>query len=573
MGNKERINQLRGYISQEKIDIIGIQETIKQDFSNKELRSLDGDNKFLWKWLPAKGHSGGILMGVKGDSLEVEDWECFTYAIKAVIRDRVSNFRWCVITVYGPANHQFSKEFLNELSYICRNEILPVILGGDFNLIREVSEKNSLLYDHKLMDSFNEFIRKFNLREIPLGGLKFTWSNKQINPVLVKLDRFLVSTEWEEKFPSCSAHGLTRVGSDHNPIIIDSRDQIHSKPRYFYFENNWFLQPGFEELVKEKWIEKLRKRPVGIYSIEGWHGSLTTLRMFLKGWHRRLLGCKNKEKNDLIQELDQIDILIEDQVNLWENWSKRLAIEKKLEHIYHLDEVFWQQRAGRKWTVKGDSNSRFFHLYANGRRRKNTIAYLETDKGVCMDQKALIAHIVNFYKILFGPNTPCNMKLSEDFWRDRSMTSKEEMESLAKPFEVSEIKQAIDQMHNESAPGPNGFGASFFKKFWNLIKEDLIMMFSDFYAGKLDIQRLNFGVITLIPKIKEASNIRQYRPICLLNVDFKIFTKVLTNRLSLVAKEVIGGSQTGFIKDRNILEGVVILHEIIHELKTKKKGV
>jgi hypothetical protein len=54
-------------------------------------------------------------------------------------------------------------------------------------------------------------------------------------------------------------------------------------------------------------------------------------------------------------------------------------------------------------------------------------------------------------------------------------------------------------------------------------------------------------------------------------VDFKIFTKVLTNRLSLVAKEAIGGSQTCFIKDRNILEGVVILHEIIHELKTKKK--
>jgi hypothetical protein len=98
-------------------------------------------------------------------------------------------------------------------------------------------------------------------------------------------------------------------------------------------------------------------------------------------------------------------------------------------------------------------------------------------------------------------------------------------------------------------------------------------MFSDFYAEKLDIQHLNFGVITLIPKIKEASNIRQYRPICLLNVDFKVFTKVLTNRLSLVAKEAIGGNHTSFIKDGNILEGVVILHEIIHELKTKKKGL
>lgn len=96
-------------------------------------------------------------------------------------------------------------------------------------------------------------------------------------------------------------------------------------------------------------------------------------------------------------------------------------------------------------------------------------------------------------------------------------------------------------------------------------------MIKDFHEGNLDMQQLNFGVITLIHKIKEASNIKQYRPICLLNVDFKIFTKVLTNSLATVAKGLIGGNQTGFLKNRNILEGVVILHEVVHELKTKKK--
>jgi hypothetical protein len=96
-------------------------------------------------------------------------------------------------------------------------------------------------------------------------------------------------------------------------------------------------------------------------------------------------------------------------------------------------------------------------------------------------------------------------------------------------------------------------------------------MIKDFHEGKLDMQQLNFGVITLIHKIKEASNIKQYRPICVLNVDFKIFTKVLTNSLATVAKGLIRGNQTGFLKNRNILEGVVILHEVVHELKTKKK--
>jgi hypothetical protein len=145
------------------------------------------------------------------------------------------------------------------------------------------------------------------------------------------------------------------------------------------------------------------------------------------------------------------------------------------------------------------------------------------------------------------------------------------MDILSKPFEEEEIKQAIDSMLDDSALGLNGFGSVFFKKIWNLIREDFIRMFKDVHDGELDIQRLNFGIITLIPKTKDVSTIKQYRPICLLNVDFKIFTKVLVNRLSSVAKVAIGGSQTGFIKDRNILEGVVVLHEVMHELKTKKK--
>ena len=73
-----------------------------------------------------------------------------------------------------------------------------------------------------------------------------------------------------------------------------------------------------------------------------------------------------------------------------------------------------------------------------------------------------------------------------------------------------------------------------------------------------------------MPKLKEANTIKQFRPICLLNVDYKWFTKVLTNRLVPVAKKMIGKNQTGFIKGRNILEGVVVLHEVLHELHRSK---
>jgi hypothetical protein len=139
---------------------------------------------------------------------------------------------------------------------------------------------------------------------------------------------------------------------------------------------------------------------------------------------------------------------------------------------------------------------------------------------------------------------------------------------------MEEIHKVVMELKDNSAPGPNGFSFGVFKKCWESYKEDLFAMFQAFFRGELDIKRLNFGVITLVPKLKEANTIKQYRPICLLNVDYKCFTKLLTNRLVPVSQRVIGSNQTSFIKGRNILEGVVVLHEVLHGLRiSKQKGL
>jgi hypothetical protein len=78
-------------------------------------------------------------------------------------------------------------------------------------------------------------------------------------------------------------------------------------------------------------------------------------------------------------------------------------------------------------------------------------------------------------------------------------------------------------------------------------------------------------VITLLPKVKDANKIQQYRPICLLNVVFKIFTKTLMLRLEKVMGKIINKCQSGFTKNRNIMDGVMALHEILHDTRIKKK--
>lgn len=129
-------------------------------------------------------------------------------------------------------------------------------------------------------------------------------------------------------------------------------------------------------------------------------------------------------------------------------------------------------------------------------------------------------------------------------------------------------------MKNNTAPGPDGFSVEFFKSFWPLIRDDIKEILDNLHAGTLELWRLNYGVIILLPKVKLATSIRQFRPICLLNVIYKIITKTLTLRLTAVINKVISPFQTAFIPRRNILEGVVILQEVLHELRvTKNYGV
>jgi hypothetical protein len=97
---------------------------------------------------------------------------------------------------------------------------------------------------------------------------------------------------------------------------------------------------------------------------------------------------------------------------------------------------------------------------------------------------------------------------------------------------------------------------------------------NSFRADQLNLDRLNYAIITLIPKEPEAKTLKKFRPISLINCSFKIFAKLLNNRLVTVVDRLIASNQTAFIKGRYILESVVAAHEIIYEVhRNKESGV
>ena len=228
-------------------------------------------------------------------------------------------------------------------------------------------------------------------------------------------------------------------------------------------------------------------------------------------------------------------------------------------------------KAKVKDLLEGDANTKYFQLVASGKHRKTRIFQLEQEEGLICGDIELKKYITKYYKKMFGPPDNNFVSMDESLRDDIPQVSPQENELLVETFSESEVKEAVFQMKNNTAPGPDGFPPEFYQVFWNVLKGDLMALFEEFHRGSLPLHSLNFGTIILLPKSTNARKIQQYRPICLLNVSFKIFTKVATNRIMKVAQRILKPTQTAFLPGRNIMKGAVILHETIHELHKKNK--
>jgi hypothetical protein len=91
-------------------------------------------------------------------------------------------------------------------------------------------------------------------------------------------------------------------------------------------------------------------------------------------------------------------------------------------------------------------------------------------------------------------------------------------------------------------------------------------LFGDFYVGKLDLFRLNFALLTLIPKVEDDTEMKFFRPISLLNCSFKFFSKLVTPRLERASQILVAKERSVFIREGFILENLVIAHEIVHSI-------
>jgi hypothetical protein len=135
-------------------------------------------------------------MGVRTDNIVVVDKDCgeFFSSMKIVLKQ--DDFRWEIVNIYGPVQIERKANFLQKLNQKISNMEDPFIMGGDFNLLRFTWEKSTGNVNQFWMSAFNDFIRDNGIKEMDRKGCKYTWSNKQANPIMSVLDRVLLAPEW-----------------------------------------------------------------------------------------------------------------------------------------------------------------------------------------------------------------------------------------------------------------------------------------------------------------------------------------------------------------------------------------
>ena len=143
--------------------------------------------------------------------------------------------------------------------------------------------------------------------------------------------------------------------------------------------------------------------------------------------------------------------------------------------------------------------------------------------------------------------------------------------SLVALFSLEEIELVVKESDGNKSPGPDGFNFAFFKQFWYLIKNEVRIFFDKFHGNEAFQRSLLSYFVTLIPKVKSPLSLKEFRPISLLGSLYKILAQVLAGRLSKLMNSVISKSQSAFVKGRHLVDGVLIVNEVVEVARLRNQ--
>ena len=249
------------------------------------------------------------------------------------------------------------------------------------------------------------------------------------------------------------------------------------------------------------------------------------------------------------------------------------SLEKQIEKIYEQKSKGAQVRSREKWVELGEKNNSYFLGLEKQRQIKKSINKLYGENQEILENQCdLLSKIKKYYEELYKTKSP-NKVLSDNYISETKLdkTLDKSIFSVCDgKITLEECKNAIFKMKLNKSPGLDGLTVEFYRLFWDKLKHFLVEVFNEGHDKKCLSYSQRTSILTLIFKKGDPLSLDNYRPISLLNVDLKILSCVLAQRLKIVLPKIVNEDQTGYVKNRFIGFNLRQIQDIIDYSETYK---
>lgn len=563
--------QFKEILDTHKFDIVFLQESHVDTISLANSLKTKFGCEAYWSLGTNRSSGVGILIFPNFD-YKIEKFE-FDLSGRFLFVDLlIENIPFRLINIYAPNKELDRKEFFNDLTkYVVCNK--NVILGGDFNCILnskydKIGTGANLNYgcvgSKELIELCNDFSLVDVFRNLNPHMFATTWHAPLTKDIHVRLDRFYISKYLVEKniifdfYPvSFSDHDIfaftlklnksCQFGPSYwkfnDKLLEDDNFVKHFRLFYQYHTKNMNITLNAWDILKEK-----IKNFCILYSKKKSKETFSSLRK-LREDYSKLVQC---EKESPGQYFEQIETL-------------RIHIKTLHEEAYFGSKV----RSKINILENEEKPSNYFNKMEKRNSNKKTIKEIECNNQMYTESLDILNCFRDFYIDLYSYESIDN-EIADSFLTDLPSLSKTDSDSLECDFTFDEFKQALQHMQDNKSPGPDGLTKAFYVKFFDLIGDSLIKLSGIIFENHClsDSQRLSY--ITLLCKDEQHSQLmKNWRPISLLNYDYKIISKSITNRLSSVIASIVHEDQTCAVKGRSIFDNIHLLRNIIDYVNQK----
>ncbi|KAF5808150.1 putative RNA-directed DNA polymerase [Helianthus annuus] len=328
--------------------------------------------------------------------------------------------------------------------------------------------------------------------------------------------------------------------------------------------NSWLDLPGVLEFTRQSLSSFVFDGPSDL----GLAVKLKWIKFKIKERVNVIKAEKEAIYKKKIAILEELEVKAEERLLSPNELDTRAECKKVIMEVDKVKAMDLRQKSRIKWALEGDESTNFFHKVVNANQCSNRINGLMIN-GIWETAPPLIKDSVcSFFAEKFKepyndrPGLLCPVM---------KMISEADAEALVAPFSLCEIKDAVWDCEGDKAPGPDGINFRFIRRCWGSLQEDFVKVSEEFQLNATISQGCTSSFIALVPKCTDPGGLGDYRPISLIGCINKVISKALANRMKMVINELISEEQTAFLANRSILDGPLVLNELVPWLRSNKK--